>query len=103
MVRKFGFQDTWISRIMTCIKSVTYSFTQLGQIFENVIPQREIRQGGPISPYLYILYFEALSSIIKRHEEVGLIHRRSIARGAPPISHILFADDFYLFFFFSSK
>ncbi|XP_074322749.1 uncharacterized protein LOC141659720 [Apium graveolens] len=77
---------------------VSKAFTQYGQIFGDVRPQRGIRQGDPISPYLYILCAEALSSIIKRHEDVGLIYGCVIARGATPVSHLLFADDCYFFF-----
>lgn len=56
------------------------------------------QQGDPISPYLYIMCVEGLGDIIRRQESVGLIHGCSIAKGAPPISHLLFADDCYLFF-----
>lgn len=41
---------------------------------------------------------EGLSSIIRRNEAAGLLHGYSIARGAPTISHLLFADDCYFFF-----
>ncbi|XP_074342484.1 uncharacterized protein LOC141680055 [Apium graveolens] len=54
-----------------------------GEEFGDSIPHRGIRQGDSISPYLYILCYEGLSSIIRRYEEVGLIHGISIARGAP--------------------
>lgn len=57
-----------------------------------------MRQGDPISPYIYIMCAEGLSSIIRRNEDMGLIHGCTIARGAPTISHLLFADDCYLFF-----
>ncbi|KAL8107899.1 hypothetical protein AgCh_024343 [Apium graveolens] len=56
------------------------------------------RQGDPMSPYIYILCAEGLSSTIKRNEEAGLIHGCSVARGAPAVSHLLFADDCYFFF-----
>lgn len=98
MLTKFGFNQVWIERLMVCIKYVTYSFVRNGQVFGNVRPQRGIRQGDPISPYVYILCVEGLSSILRRQEEVGLIHGVSIARGAPQISHLLFADDCYMFF-----
>lgn len=65
---------------MACIKSVTYSFLHNGVIFGEVEPQRGIRQGDPISSYIYILCAEGLSSILRRHEEVGLLHGISIAR-----------------------
>lgn len=80
------------------MKTVSYSFVRDGKVFGNVTPQRGIRQGDPISPYLYILCAEGLSGIIRRYEETGLIHGCKIARGAPSISHLLFTDDCYFFF-----
>lgn len=97
MLCKFGFSELWISRVMMCVKSVTYSFIHNSTIFGNVQPGRGLRQGDPISPYLYILCVEGLSAMIRRHEAVGLVHGCVISRGAPPISHLLFADDCYLF------
>lgn len=97
MLKKFDFAEEWINRVMTCVKTVSYSFIQDGTVFGEIIPQRGIRQGDPISPYLYILCAEGLSSILRRHE-VNLIHGCVIARGAPAISHLLFADDCYFFF-----
>lgn len=98
MLAKFGFNRMWITRVMSCVQTVTYSFWQNGIEFGDVRPQRGIRQGDPISPYIYILCAEGLSSILRRHEEACLIHGCIVARGAPPISHLLFADDCYLFF-----
>ncbi|WOH14642.1 hypothetical protein DCAR_0934162 [Daucus carota subsp. sativus] len=74
MLGKYGFHQMWISRVMTCIRTVTYSFLQKGEVFGQLNPERGIRQGDPISPYLYILCAEGLSSMIRRNEEVGLIH-----------------------------
>ncbi|KAL8131297.1 hypothetical protein AgCh_007286 [Apium graveolens] len=83
---------------MACVRTVSYSFLHNGELFGGVIPQRGIRQGDPLSPYLYIMCAEGLSAIINRNENVGLIHECVIARRAPSISHILFADACYLFF-----
>ncbi|XP_074342709.1 uncharacterized protein LOC141680358 [Apium graveolens] len=98
MLQKFGFPQIWIERVMKCIRMVSYSFLRDGQIFGNVVPQRGVRQGDPISPYIYIICAESLSRLMKRYEDVGLVHGCKIARGAPPVSHLLFADDCYLFF-----
>lgn len=98
MLKKIGFEQVWTQRVMTCIKTVTYTFVNSGEVFGEVKPCRGIRQGDPISPYIYLLCAEGLSSIIKRHEDVGLLHGISIAKGAPPISHLLFMDDCYMFF-----
>ena len=96
MLHKYGF--SWVERIMKCVTTVSYSFLQDGSVFGNVQPKRGIRQGDPISPYLYIPCAEGLSSMIRRYEEVGLLHECKIARSASSISHLLFADDCYFFF-----
>lgn len=83
---------------MKLIRSVSYSFIHHGQEFGSVCPTRGIRQGDPISPYIYIMCAEGLSAMIRRNENAGLIHGCTIARGAPTISHLLFADDCYFFF-----
>lgn len=83
---------------MELITSVSYSFIHNGSVFEDVVPQRGLRQGDPISSYIYILCAEGLSAIIGRNEEAGLLHGCSIARGSPAISHLLFVDDCYFFF-----
>ncbi|PNX99611.1 ribonuclease H [Trifolium pratense] len=41
---------------------------------------------------------EELTSLIKKHESRGDIHGVRVCRGAPCISHLLFADDCFLFF-----
>ncbi|XP_074333675.1 putative ribonuclease H protein At1g65750 isoform X1 [Apium graveolens] len=97
MMRRFKFPDVWVERVMQCIKTVTYSFLRNGEIFGEVIPQRGIRQGDPISPYLYILCAEGLSAMIREYEKCGLLHGCKIARNAPSISHLLFADNCYFF------
>ncbi|XP_074377717.1 uncharacterized protein LOC141719240 [Apium graveolens] len=71
---------------MGCVKIVSYGFWQNGTEFGDVKPHTGIRQGDPISPYLYILCAEGLSSILRRHEEAGLIHGCVVTRGAPSIS-----------------
>lgn len=97
MLMKFGFHQKWIDRVIICITSVTYSFVHNEGVFGEVHLHRGIRQGDPMSPYIYILCVEGLSAILRRHEDAGLIHGCRVARGAPVISHLLFADDCYLF------
>ncbi|KAM6542861.1 hypothetical protein CsatB_007308 [Cannabis sativa] len=60
-------------------------------------PTRGIRQGDPLSPYLFILCAEGLSAILRNYHHRGLLHGISISRNAPSISHLVFADDSILF------
>lgn len=98
MMEKFGFREAWVDRILKLVCSVSYSFLHNGVEFGNVIPKRGLRQGDPISPYLYIMCAEGLSAIIRCTENAGLLHGCTVARGAPTISHLLFVDDCYFFF-----
>lgn len=87
MLERFAFPVVWIERIMQCVKTVSYSFIRNGEIVGEVVPQRGIRQGDPVSPYLYILCVEGLSTMIRQQEEYGLLYGCKIARNAPSVSH----------------
>lgn len=58
MLVKFDFPQVWVDKIMVCIRTVSYKFLRVGHIFGTVEPQRGVRQGDPISPYIYILCVE---------------------------------------------
>jgi len=50
-----------------------------------------------LSPYLFIICAEGLSSLIRKAEASGTIHSVKICNNAPIVSHLLFADDCFLF------
>lgn len=62
------------------------------------MPQRGIRQGDPISPYLFLLITEGLSAMLNKECMKGDIQGLVVCKGAPAISHLLFADDCFVFF-----
>jgi hypothetical protein len=97
VMRKLGFADRWISLVMTCIRTVSYSVLVHGKPYGKIIPTRGIRQGDPLSPYFFILCAEGLSSLLQRAETNKWITGLPITRGGIRVNHLLFADDSLLF------
>ena len=93
MMIKLGFHEQWVELIMECVKSVTYKVRFNSQETEGFSPTRGIRQGDPLSPYLFLLCAEGLSSLLQYEEEAGGIEGIRVCRNAPSVSHLLFADD----------
>ncbi|XP_076883363.1 putative mitochondrial protein AtMg01250 [Bidens hawaiensis] len=52
-----------------------------------------MRQGDPLSPFLFLVVMEALSSMIGKACSEGLFKGFQVPKGGPMISHLLFADD----------
>jgi hypothetical protein len=69
VMRKMGFCEKWIKWISMCLNSVQYSILVNGESVGPVIPGRGLRQGDPLSPYLFILCAEGLTTLIKKYEE----------------------------------
>lgn len=58
---------------------------------------RGIRQGDPLSPFLFVLYIEILSRMLNNEENLNNFKGIKISRTSPSISHLLFADDLVIF------
>ena len=82
---------------MECVKSVTYSILVNGEPKGHIIPTQGIRQGDPLSPYLFLLCFKGLNGLIEHAVDRKLIEGVSLCSNGPKISHLLFADDSLLF------
>nr|KYP63927.1 hypothetical protein KK1_018514 [Cajanus cajan] len=96
-------QKKWVSWMMMCITSVHFQVLLNGNRVGSIVPGRGLRQGDPLSPYLFILGMEGLSSLIYKAERLGNMHGIQICRGAPKLHHLMFADDVFLFFQASEK
>jgi hypothetical protein len=97
VMMRLGFGDRWIHLVMACVKSETYSVVVSGNSVGSITLTRGIRQGDPISPYLFLLCAEALSSLISHVAETGVITGVPTSPRGPRVSHLFFADDSLLF------
>lgn len=96
-MKRMGFHTKWIRWIMTCVTSVSFSVLINGVPEGQIIPQRGLRQGDPLSPYLFILCAEVLSHLMRRAMADRSLLGVKIAEQAPAVNHLLFADDSLFF------
>ena len=83
--------------MMKCIKSASFSFLVNRVPSGHVIPGRDLQQGDPISPYLFLFVSEGLSGLLKKSVERATLHGFRLCQAAPTISHLLFVDDTVIF------
>jgi len=92
-----GFASRWITLLMTCVRTVSYSILINGQPHGKIVPSRGLRQGDPLSPYFFILCAEAMSSMLHKAAREGTISGVAILRVGTTINQLFFADDSVLF------
>jgi hypothetical protein len=94
---KLGFHSSWINWIRICISSSSFSILINGSHFGFFSPKRGLRQGDPLSSFLFILGYEVLSRLLFKEEVVGNIKGLKVSRAIPAIHHLLFVDDLLIF------
>ncbi|KAL8100588.1 hypothetical protein AgCh_032736 [Apium graveolens] len=97
MLKQMNFEDGPINLIMACVCSAKFQICHVGQRFGSINPNRGLSQGDPISSYLFLVCMEGLSNIIQEYEKRKWLQGIQVARGAPRVTHMLFADDTYIF------
>lgn len=90
MMLRLGFADQWVQLIMRCVSSVSYAVLLNGSPLDVFSPSRGLRQGDPLSPYLFLLCAEGLSSLLSKACHEGLISGAPISARGVHLSHLLF-------------
>jgi hypothetical protein len=100
LLRRCGFGEKWCSWIQHCITSVRFSVLINGVPSGFFGSSRGVRQGDPLSPFLFVLVMEAFSRMLGAFNDRGLISGFSVGSSGQDqvtISHLLFADDTLVF------
>jgi hypothetical protein len=95
---KLGFHRLWVQMVMRLVTTVSFQVLFNGGKLQEFLPTRGVRQGDPISPYLFLLAAEGLSCLLKHHSVSSELHGLQVALSALAVSHLLFADDSLLLF-----
>lgn len=87
---KLGFADPWVSLIMRCVSTVSYSFRINHSIYGSIHTSKGLLQGDPLSSYLFVLCAQGFSHLLSKAVERKLIRGVKIANSSPVISHLFF-------------
>ena len=96
-LKLFNFPNHLTSLIMSCVSTSSISVLVNGGGFDYFHPSRGIRQGDPLSPYLFILCMKVLGALITKKCEAKLWDPVKVALGGIAFSHLFFVDDLVLF------
>ena len=100
VLKKMGFGERWIKWIDWCISTVKFSVLINGSPSGFFKSSRGLRQGAPLSSYLFVIATEVFSIMLRRAISGDYLSgwRVSGKRGEGfQILHLLFADDTLVF------
>ncbi|CAN6722681.1 unnamed protein product [Malus baccata var. baccata] len=97
IMSKLGFSPTFCKWIKACISTVSFSIVVNGTPTGFIVPQRGLRQGDPLSPFLFLLCTEGLSVLLRKGLEQDALHGFKFTDTGTPITHLFFADDSVVF------
>ncbi|KAM1551666.1 hypothetical protein ACFX10_043769 [Malus domestica] len=97
MMVNLGFAPLFCSWIKECISTISFSVLINGSPTGYFRPERGLRQGDPLSPFLFLLCTEGFSMLITRSLERGALHGFKISPIGVPLTHLFFADDSVVF------
>ena len=82
---------------MSCLTTSILSVMINGEKLDPFLPSRGIRQGDPLSSYIFILCMEYLAELINTEISLGNWSGIKTSRDRPSFSHLFFTNDFILF------
>eukprot|EP00253_Pinus_taeda_P020626 PITA_20626 len=93
ILKAFGFSQPWIKWVLELMKSTRYSILVNGTPSTPFSPLRGIRQGDPLSPFLFVILMEGLSILIAKKKDDGQIRGLKPIRSCPATTHQQFVDE----------
>ncbi|XP_021996985.1 uncharacterized protein LOC110894117 [Helianthus annuus] len=93
----FGFHPTMVHWIMVCVSTTTFSVCINGDVHGFFKGNRGLRQGDPISPYLFTLVMEVLTAILQHTVRIDSSFKFHNKCERQQIINLFFADDLFIF------
>lgn len=97
ILTNFGFHHIMVKWIMTCLSTSSFSICVNGSSYGYFSGARGLRQGDPISPYLFTLVMEVLNLLMIKNTNEGSGFRYHYGCKELQITHLCFADNLMMF------
>nr|XP_043629751.1 uncharacterized protein LOC122601039 [Erigeron canadensis] len=92
-MHQMGFPNRWCTWIYGMLSSARASILVNGAPTFEFQSGKGLRQGDPISPFLFLLVMEGFSCLINKATASGSLEGLKLPKNGPVISHLLYADD----------
>ncbi|XP_057780066.1 uncharacterized protein LOC130998670 [Salvia miltiorrhiza] len=93
MLELFNFSQRWRRWISGCLRSASTNVLVNGSPSGEFQLERGIRQGDPLSPFLFLVVAEGLNILTERAVQRGLLEPFNVENGDLRVSHLQYADD----------
>ncbi|KAF7832087.1 uncharacterized protein G2W53_014420 [Senna tora] len=93
-----NFPQHWQNMLLQCVTTTSMRVKINGELTEWFTTAAGLRQGDPLSPYLYVLCTNVLSNYLIRAQDEKSIRGLKISHNAPSVNHLMYTDDILLFF-----
>lgn len=96
-IEAFGFSAASRDLVYRNICNIWYQFKINGELSADFRSFRGVRQGDPLSPLLFVLAQQVLSTNLKAHINSGIVSEYKVGGQALSLSHLFYADDVLFF------
>lgn len=96
-LKETGIPDSFITIAMECISTTSMQVIWNGEKMEPFFQSTGVRQGDPLSPYIFILCMERLAHIINVKVDMGKWKPMRLKKDGLVLSHLFFTEDRMLF------
>ncbi|KAL6557468.1 hypothetical protein OROMI_017818 [Orobanche minor] len=93
MMRILNFDSKWRMWMLECVSSASANVLINGSPSGEFKLERGLRQGDPLSPFLFLIVAEGLSLLVTKAVEEGLLEAASIGNDQVPVANLQYADD----------
>ncbi|GKV15204.1 hypothetical protein SLEP1_g26006 [Rubroshorea leprosula] len=93
MMERLGFGTKWRGWIRECLSTARISVLVNGSPTKEFEMGKGLRQGDPLSPFLFLMIAEGLQGLVKRAVKEEMLHGIEIGKKGLSVSLLQFADD----------